>query len=150
MKNMVFNAIILIVIIVLAVLVSFGQWRQGLVISGQDATYRIGEEFDADLIIGLDSGDSISANDHVLVTISKDGIVVEAKVITFKEFIELSDKQIVPVSRSLGEYYETPGTYIVHLNQVIRYVFEEQGKYDVNLLILRENIDVTQTFNVAE
>jgi len=143
-----FGIATLIFILIFGIVFLF-QFRTGKVVTDFPKTLKIGEEFEAELFISIEDGDSLSKDSKVLVTIDKDGVAIEAEVVTLGEFIELSDNPVEPIRSGDGFYYQTVGTYRVQLTKIMKYKFSEIGDYDVSLMILSEDIEVSEKFSVV-
>jgi len=137
------------ILIIVAVIVFFTfQFRTGKVVTTFPEKFEVGDNFNAGIIITLDSRDVISGDTPVRFTITKEGYVVSEEVLRFRDFIAKSDNPVEAVQRENGLFYEIPGKYFVPLDKVLEYQFVEAGEYELSFTIESEDLRVKKSFNV--
>jgi hypothetical protein len=134
-----FGVAVLICFSILGV-IFVSEFRTAKVVTETTRPQKVGELYEADLYITIEEGDSILADSKVLVMIEKEGVVVETEIITFGQYVLLSDNPIKPLKSGEVYYYQHVGTYTVKLSDIIQYSFKEVGDYEVQLLILDRDV----------
>ena len=134
-----FGVATLICFVILGAIFVF-QFRTGKVVAEISKPQLVGEYYEADLFITIEEGDSLPGDSQILVMIEKDGVVIKSQKVSLEEYIALSDNPVQPAMSEGIKYYQTPGTYTVKLTKILQWRFSEVGDYEVNLLILDENV----------
>jgi len=139
--------VILLIVVILVAFFAF-QFRTGKVVTIFPEEFNVGDKFEAGLLIKIEKGDSIHESAPVVITIEKRDVELVTNVIKFEEFIKNSDNPIKPVRVRGRLYYETPGSYLVNLNELLDYEFTESGEYELSFRMISEGLDVRKTFEV--
>ena len=100
----------------------------------------------------IQEGDNIKDNTPILVSLSKvqatGDKIIEAETLSFKEFIDLSNKPIPAEKIGSQYFYTTPGEYSVPINSIIKNSLENPGEYEVYFKIFEPEITIRKRFLV--
>src|SRR3989344_2844352 len=103
--------IVSLVVVVIAVLIIFLQWRAAnVIVDIGEQTFRVNDYLGGTLSITLEPGDSIQKDTPILVTLTKNNTVLQAATLTFQEFIEQSSNPINPTNKDNNLFYDQVGT----------------------------------------
>jgi|SRR3989344_1728792 len=117
-----------------------------------DSKFNTGEKIPGNLVIQIQEGDNIKDNTPILVSLSKiqatGDKIIEAETLSFKEFIDLSNKPIPAEKIGSQYFYTTPGEYSVPINSIIKNSLENPGEYEVYFKIFEPEITIRKRFLV--
>lgn len=128
---------------------AFSGFKNANVVLNYNENYTLGQKLSGDLTIGIEKGDSLDVKMPILVSLSKNGTIISSETLTLEDFIGLSGFDLEKVKRDDGEFYETPGFYLVSISKVINYTFNESGEYEMMFVLLDLDITKVSKINIS-
>jgi hypothetical protein len=144
-KGMLIGTIIIIVVLALIFVLSF---KPAHVILESQETGMLNSQISGQLTLSLEPGDSLETSAPLLVSLSKGNSILDVKTLTLENFISLSGKSPSTIEKEGKRFYETPESYSVDTNKIIRYTLNETGEYELLFEILRLDVTVKKTITV--
>ena len=107
--------------------------------------FSIGKNLTGELSITIDEGDKLNRNIPILISLTKNDIVVKAETLTFEKFVELSGSKTQPIN----SFYKTPENFVINLENYFQFTFNESGEYKLLFSVLELDINIEKTFLVV-
>jgi hypothetical protein len=146
-KKIVMISIWVIIIVGALILI---QWRTGnVVLEMEKSNYAAGDSLSGKLTVVIQPGDSVPDDTPLLIMLTdENNNVLAVNSISLKEFIQSSDNVIESVDVAGKKYYESPGTYSVPADKLIKYTFSEKGNYELFFNVFKLNIATKEKITV--
>ena len=114
----------------------------GNVVADYEYKANVGDAFNYSMNIGVPEG-GVDVSTPILVSLSKDGKIIDSKIINMGDFVKLSDNN---VALSEGQVVPT-GNYASDVSNVINYNFDQPGEYELYFAIFK--IDIMRTIKIT-
>ena len=126
----------------------FLSFKPANVIIEYQESFKLQEALTGSLSLTLEKQDSLEKDTPLLISLSKENEILEARTLTLDEFIKLSDNPIDPIKKDSGYFYETPGTYSIEIDKLIPYTFNERGEYELLFNIFKIDLTIRKKISV--
>ncbi len=141
-KQVITLAVTLVALASLILLVGNFLGITGNVLIDVKGDFEQNDTLEGNLVLDIEEGDSLSEDLSMLLMVSKNDSVLSAETFSLKSYLELTEQEILPVTKPDGKYYEQVGTYKNNIKDMIDFTFEEPGKYE--LLFAIPSLDITE------
>jgi len=114
----------------------------GNVVADYEYNARLGDSVDYTMSIDVpESG--IDANTPMLVSLSRDGKIVDSNIVSMGDFVKLSDNDV-----TIGEEGVVPsGSYSSEAYKIINYKFDQPGEYELYFAVFK--LDIMRTIKIT-
>ncbi|MBS3091307.1 hypothetical protein J4217_02575 [Candidatus Pacearchaeota archaeon] len=144
-----YNILIVLILVLIVVGTLFTiNFKPGNVIVEYQESFRQGDPLSGKLTITIEQGDSLDASIPIIVSLSNEAGIIEAKTLRLSEFMQISDNPTQPVKKENSLFYDTPGLYSVDINKIIQYKFQEKGQYELLFNIVKINLAIKKSIIV--
>ena len=113
----------------------------GNVIADYEYKASIGDAIDYIMEVNVPEN-GIDSTTPLIVSLSKDGKIIDSKVISIEEFVKLSDN-----TQTLEGEVIPEGVYSSEARKIINYKFSEQGEYELYFAIFK--LDIMRTIKIT-
>lgn len=114
-----------------------------------NSNFVVGENFTSSISLSFDANEKINSKMPVLISLIKDNSTIIAESLSIEEFLKYS-KQVQPEKVGDILVFSNSISYEIDLGKIIKYSFEESGKYEIFVSILELNLNKHKYFSVQE
>lgn len=105
----------------------------------------VGDNLVGEVGITVEKGDVFDKDVPILILLTKNDTVVKVETLMFEEFVRLSGSRTKPID----SVYEIPETFVVNLEDVFPFTFDESGEYEFLFSVLELDMNIRKMFIVV-
>jgi len=114
----------------------------GNVVADYEYKANVGDALNYSINIGVPEN-GVDASTPIMISLSKDGKIIDSKIVNMGDFVKMSDNNI-----TLSEGQLVPsGNYAVDISNIIKYNFDQKGEYELYFAVFK--LDIVRTVKIT-
>ena len=114
----------------------------GNVVADYEYKANVGDALNYSINIGVPEI-GVDASTPIMISLSKDGKIIDSKIVNIGDFVKMSDNNI-----TLSEGQLVPsGNYAVDISNIIKYNFDQKGEYELYFAVFK--LDIVRTVKIT-